>query len=105
MTDQVLKKCLSSCDIAYEDYKATIDALLQVASLNHTPHRLEEQERQKGGIISASLSVKFNGIEILLESRGPVYAVWIIHRDTIGCLDEILFFDELPWPAPASMML
>lgn len=103
MTDQVLKECLSSRDIAYEDYKTTIYALLQVASLNRTPQRSEDQEIQKRGMLSASLSVDFNGTEIRVESRGPVYAVWIIRRDKIGCVDEVLFFAELPWPAPASM--
>jgi hypothetical protein len=103
MTDQILKECLSSCDITYENYEATVYALLRVAFLNRTPQRSEDQEMQERGIVSASMSVTFNGIEILVESRGPAYAVWIIHRDKIGCLDEVLFFAELPWPAPASM--
>ena len=103
MTDQILKECLSSCNIAYEDYKATVYALLQVAPLNHTPQGWEDREIQKRGILSASLRVKFNAIEILVESRGPVYAVWIFRMDKTGCMEDILFFAELPWPAPASM--
>ena len=95
-----IRECLEGCGISAQEYRDVILGLFQAASTDPEDHRLKRYDNRGSPISHSSVSRNFEGVRVIAEDRGPVYAVWIVRTRPEATIEEVVGFAEFPWGQP-----
>lgn len=92
-----IMQCIEACGISPEDYDDLIQALFLAAPKDPSAHAETKFDSKGSPISTTSVSRSFDGVALVAEERGAVYAVWVNKIDEKGGTNKVVGFALLPW--------
>jgi hypothetical protein len=88
---------LEEAGISYKEYSAVVQALEQATPRGRRKHLTIKYARNGQPIPNATIIRTFGDKELIVEDRGPVYAVWVRRIGEAGAVHKVLGFVQIPW--------
>ena len=95
--EELTGNLIRSWGLSVEDYRDVITGLFRVAPKDEELRADVLYDAQKYPVALAIVERRFNGVSIVAEDRGALYAVWIERTQEDGALNEVVWFGEFTW--------